>query len=114
MKVLVTGGRNYDNKYRVHVALSELHDVSPIDLVIQGGADGADCWARTWALRKAVRCVSYFADWAIDGKAAGPIRNSRMLKESCPDLVVAFPGGSGTSDTVNKARAAGINVLEVK
>lgn len=28
-----------------------------------------------------------------------------------PDLVVAFPGGTGTADMVTKAEAAGVNVL---
>lgn len=52
------------------------------------------------------------ADWHRDGKAAGPIRNRRMLLEGMPDLVVAFPGGRGTADMVRRARAAGIEVVE--
>ncbi len=30
-----------------------------------------------------------------------------------PDLVIAFPGGKGTADMVRKARAAGVEVIEV-
>jgi UDP-N-acetylmuramoylalanine-D-glutamate ligase len=44
------------------------------------------------------------------GNAAGPIR---MLKEGKPNYVVAFPGGPGTRDMVNKAKAAGVPVVEV-
>ena len=48
------------------------------------------------------------ADWTKHGKAAGPIRNQKMLDE-CPDLVVAFPGGKGTADMVRRAMKAGID-----
>jgi hypothetical protein len=36
-----------------------------------------------------------------------------MLEEGKPDLVVAFPGGTGTANMVKQARAAGVEVLEV-
>jgi predicted Rossmann-fold nucleotide-binding protein len=35
------------------------------------------------------------------------------MMEWKPDLVVAFPGGSGTADMVSRARGAGIEVIEV-
>lgn len=35
-------------------------------------------------------------------------------KEAKPDLVIAFPGGRGTADMVRRARAAGIEVREIK
>ena len=38
------------------------------------------------------------------GNAAGPIRNQRMLDHGKPDIVVAFPGGSGTADMVKLSR----------
>lgn len=36
----------------------------------------------------------------------GPMRNQRMLDEARPQVVIAFPGGSGTADMVDKVRAA--------
>ena len=53
------------------------------------------------------------ADWAKHGRKAGPIRNQRMIDEGRPDLVVAFPGGTGTADMVERARVAGIRVIEI-
>lgn len=44
--------------------------------------------------------------------AAGVYRNQEML-ESGVDLVLAFPGGTGTADMVRRARKAGIDVREV-
>lgn len=34
--------------------------------------------------------------------------------EGKPDLVVAFPGGSGTADCVRRAKAAGVEVLVIR
>jgi UDP-N-acetylmuramoylalanine-D-glutamate ligase len=56
---------------------------------------------------------TYEADWDTHGKAAGPIRNKRMLDEGKPDLVVAFPGGRGTANMISQARKAGVEVIEV-
>jgi ABC-type sugar transport system substrate-binding protein len=36
-----------------------------------------------------------------------------MLDEGKPDIVVAFPGGTGTADMVRRARKAGVVVIEV-
>jgi hypothetical protein len=35
-----------------------------------------------------------------------------MLDEGKPNLVVAFPGGTGTADMVQRAREAGNEVIE--
>lgn len=61
-----------------------------------------------------VKHLPFEADWHTHGRAAGPIRNRRMIEEGKPDLVVAFPGGRGTANMVNQARAAGIEVREVE
>lgn len=44
--------------------------------------------------------------------AAGHIRNTQMLVECKPDLVVAFEGGKGTANMVRQAEAAGVRVLK--
>jgi hypothetical protein len=54
----------------------------------------------------------YHADWQL-GRKAGPIRNQRMLDEGRPELVIAFPGGRGTSDMTARARAAPLETISV-
>ena len=51
------------------------------------------------------------AEWHRLGRKAGPIRNQRMLDEGKPDLVVAFPGGTGTAGMVALACKAGVRVI---
>jgi hypothetical protein len=41
------------------------------------------------------------------------IRNSKMLAEGKPEMVLAFPGGRGTANMVKQARSAGVSVCEV-
>lgn len=82
-------------------------------LVIHGGAQGADRIAREWCICRKVECRGYAADWKRHGRAAGPIRNQRMLDDGKPDLVIAFPGGRGTADMVRRAIATGIRAIEI-
>ncbi len=109
-RVLVCGGRDYSRADHVWDVLDKIHHDKPIDQIIQGGATGADGAARGWAMSRGVTCTTVLADWDKQGKAAGPIRNQRMLDEHNPDMVVAFPGGRGTADMVRRARVAGIPV----
>ena len=116
MRVLVCGGRNYDGDdawNQVMDVLCGVHETSPISAIINGGALGADSLCRVWARMYGVKCVTVRADWETHGRAAGPIRNQRMLTEFMPDLVVAFPGGTGTADMISRAKAAGVPVKQV-
>lgn len=90
--------------------LSEIHKATPISALIQGGAGGADLLGRCWARMHGMKPITVPADWKRYGRAAGPIRNKRMLTDFKPDLVVAFPGGRGTADMIRQAEAAGVAV----
>jgi hypothetical protein len=113
MRVLVCGGRNYADGARVSAVLNKLHQERGIDLIIEGGAKGADYLAHVWACMSDVATERFEADWENQGSFAGPARNARMLNEGRPDLVIAFPGGRGTADMVRKARRAGVEVVEI-
>lgn len=114
MRVLVCGGRDFTDESAAWNALSRLFDErGEPEIIIHGGASGADAIAADYAHRNRIRCHAYRAAWRKHGKAAGPIRNQRMIDEGRPDLVVALPGGRGTADMVSRAKAAGIEVVEI-
>lgn len=113
MKILVCGGRNYSDESTLSRVLGEIHAATPITEIINGGATGADALAERWARRIDIRFTTIRAKWDTHGYFAGPIRNAVMIKDTEPDLVVAFPGGRGTADMIKKAIAAGVRVLEV-
>jgi hypothetical protein len=109
MRVLVCGGRNYQDRQRLFTVLDGL----PIDWLIAGDCPtGADMMAHRWAYERGVPASMGDADWKTYGRSAGSICNQWMLDEGKPDLVVAFPGGAGTADTVRRATAAGIAVMQ--
>lgn len=79
-------------------------------IIIAGGAPGADTVAEEWARENGCLVEVFPADWNTHGKSAGFIRNSQMLKEGKPDLVMAFPGGKGTRMMCDLAEKAGVRV----
>jgi len=111
-RVIICGGRNFNDEKKMYAVLNT-GTVGHIDTVIHGGAAGADRLAHDWAFTYARKVEIFHADWIREGKAAGVLRNQRMLDYGKPDKVVAFPGGRGTADMVKRARAAGIEVYEV-
>lgn len=111
MRVLVCGGRDFDNYEELAAALRKVDNARRITLLIEGGASGADTLARRWARQKGIPVDTYRADWNRWGtKMAGEARNQRMLDEGKPDLVVAFPGDTGTADMIGRAQRAGVPV----
>jgi hypothetical protein len=126
MKVLVCGGRAYRDRVYLYAVLDRLHRVHSFTSMVHGGAGGwhvlrpdasalvgADKLAGEWAKERGLPVTEHPVtqeDWNRDGPSAGPRRNKRMLGES-PGLVVAFPGGRGTSNMVIQARSARVPVV---
>lgn len=116
MRVLVCGGREYDDWRMLASSLGSIYKENgrlPLT-IIEGGAKGADFLARVWAKWHGMSFEEYPADWKAHGKAAGGLRNQQMLDEGKPDIVIAFPGGTGTADMTARARKANVRVIEVK
>lgn len=117
MKVLVCGGRDYNEwgvfEQKMNQLFSTLSELGEITEIAHGDARGADGLADDYAWLHRIPCKKFPADWKTHGKAAGPIRNAEMLKYFKPDVVVAFPGGRGTGDMIQRAKAAGVRVIEV-
>jgi hypothetical protein len=114
-RVLVCGGRDYADKAKVYQTLDALLSDNPSVLrIIHGAARGADSLASQWAKDRGITEIAYPADWKSYGKQAGYIRNTQMLQEGQPHLVVAFPGGAGTAMMIRIARSAGVTVKEIK
>ena len=111
---IICGGRAFSDRGMFDDAMSDIMQLRGCpSRIVQGGAGGADRLAWDWATRMSVPCVEVYADWDLHGKAAGPIRNLKMLGYA-PKAVVAFPGGRGTADMVAQARKAGVDVIEVQ
>jgi hypothetical protein len=108
MRILVCGDRHWTDYEMVLGVLVKLRPA----VVIEGGCQGADACAKLAAGLLRIDTLSFPADWRTQGKAAGPIRNQRMLDVGKPDLVVAFHDdlgrSKGTNDMLSRAELANI------
>jgi len=111
MRILVCGSQEYNDRETIKKELVKRNVIH----VINGGARGADALAVSIARELKVGWETHMADWGIFGKAAGPIRNKRMLDRGKPDIVLAFFAGKrtpGTQNMVKQAKKAGVPVVE--
>ena len=107
MRVLVCGGRNYDNRDLVWRALDQYQENYGPLTVIQGGAPGADCWEREWACSR--QRAGRLGEMGRRGRAAA----QHLMLNQKPDVVLAFPGGRGTADMIARAEQAGVEIVKV-
>lgn len=109
--IVVTGGRDYDNGQKVEEVLDGIVRMFGTDiLLISGGARGLDTLALGWAYDRELNAMRVPAKWKTEGRKAGIMRNAEMLRiaiqafmqEDVNLVMVAFPGGLGTADMVDR------------
>jgi len=109
MKLGIVGSRTFNDYDKLKQVLSEKLPF----VLISGGAEGADSLAERFADENKLEKVIHLPNWNGEGKAAGFIRNARIV-EDCDELVAFWDGVSrGTRDTIRKARKKGISVTIV-
>lgn len=122
MKILFTGGRNFQNRGAVKRLLLGLDkvlawqydpDIHGTMEFIVGDAPGWDTFIKEEAEELGFVVKVFEANWKKIGPGAGPLRNQAMVDYGA-DLCIAGPGGPGTQDCTNRARLAGIPVLRLE
>ena len=91
MKVIVAGGRNFNNFRLLFAALNDLAREVEIVEIVSGTQTGADQLGECWANLSGVYVAKFSPDWATYGKSAGPIRNCKMAKYA--DILMLFWDG---------------------
>lgn len=119
MKTIISGGRNHTDPDIVDAAVRA--SGFTVTKVIEGGqrtydeagnvVGGVDWFARLWGEQNDVPVQTVEADWRKHGRAAGPIRNGKMLDEGA-EQVIAIPDkrSRGTWDMVNQALGRNVPV----
>lgn len=105
MKVIIAGGRDFDNYDYLCQVMNELDFT--ISEVVCGGAKGADSLGKRWAEEHNLVVKMFPANWEEYGKAAGMIRNSEMGEYA--DFLVAFWDGKsrGTKQMIDYMKRKG-------
>lgn len=116
MKVIIAGSRSITDYETVDNAINHalmnwrIKTVRAINEVISGGANGVDRLGERWARLNNIPIVILYASWAIQGRAAGPIRNQEMVNRA-DALIAVWDGKSkGTQDIIDRANKKGIKV----
>lgn len=116
MRALICGDRNWDKPAVINILLEGLYTMTDDMTIIEGCARGADKVACEWEGVDAAH-EHYPANWSEHHRAAGPIRNKKMLDEGKPDVVFAFHDNleesKGTKHMVEIASKAGVPVYVV-
>lgn len=113
MRVLICGSRDWPYCDQIDALIQTF---SADTVIIHGAGRGADLCAAYHARERGLVVLSFPADWDKDGKAAGPLRNQRMLDEGKPNIVIAFRRAGlspGTDDMIARAQKAMLPVLVI-
>lgn len=111
MKVIVAGGRDFDDRERLSDVMCELGYLFDDDIeVVSGGAPGADTLGKEWAENLDIPVRVFPAYWDLYHEAAGPLRNKEMAFYA--DELVAFWDGEsrGTRSMIHEAKSRGLKV----
>jgi hypothetical protein len=99
IKLSVIGSRSFENEFLLHDTLGSLN-VS-IELIISGGAKGADKFAEKWAIQNRIPFKPILPQWDKFGKAAG-IKRNRIIVEEADFCLIFWDGKSrGTKSTID-------------
>lgn len=117
-RVIVCGGRNANiDANTVDSCISEiLEDYVDTDVeFVSGAATGGDKLGEEYAHTYGYTLTQFKPDWKTYGRAAGPIRNHKMIdyiEDADYPVVIAFWDGSskGTRDTIKTAQSRHIPV----
>jgi len=114
-RMIVCGDRNWTD-FDIVRSYIEMARMMGFDSIVEGEAEGADSMARDIGRVLGFEVISEFADWDAYHKAAGPIRNAKMLTYK-PILCLAFhkniQESKGTLNMITQARKAGVPVILV-
>ena len=112
MRIGVIGSRGFNNYDLVCDELNPL--LNDIELIVSGGAKGADTLGERWANENNIRTLIFKPDWNKWGKRAGFIRNTDIIANS--DYVIAFWDGvsPGTLSSIKLSEKSGTKIKIVK
>jgi YspA, cpYpsA-related SLOG family len=109
MKVIIAGGRDYENYDVLIDAVKE--SLFEITTVVSGGANGVDALGKRYAFENKKELDVHEANWKAHGRGAGPARNKKMA-ENAEALIAIWDGQSkGTKNMIDTATKKGLLVF---
>ena len=100
----IVGTRTFNDYKLLKKKVDEINKKTKINLIISGGAKGADKLAEQYAKENKIPTKIFIPNWKKHNRAAGPIRNKLIIESS--DKVIAFWDqiSKGTLSSINLAK----------
>lgn len=112
-RIAVVGSRVFGDYDLLDNVLKEF--VEPEDLIISGGAIGADSMAQRWVKENGGSILIHYPNKKLHGQSAPFVRN-RFIAEDAEIVLAFYASGKfqqgGTANTVNHARELGREIHE--
>jgi hypothetical protein len=104
VKLTIVGSRDFNDYEYLKSTIEQEFENKQIELIISGGANGADKLAERYAAEHNIPTKIVYPDWKKYGKKAGPMRNEEIINES--DTVLAFwdRQSRGTKSSINLSK----------
>lgn len=109
-RIIVCGGRDFDHKPSI---IKAFQGVPTGSTIVHGDCSGADRMAAKYAAWLGLTVEPHPPDKKEHGSPqAFHIRNQEMADLGA-DYLIAFPGGAGTANMIERAEKAGIPVRKI-
>ena len=110
MKVIIAGGRYFDNYNELCLYCDKVLQNKIHMEIVSGGAKGADALGEQYAKERNYRLKQFPAAWSKFGRSAGVIRNAEMANYAT--ILIAFWDGRsrGTKSMINLAKKEGLKI----
>lgn len=114
MKLAIVGSREFENYDLLCAEVDKIKQTQAIELIVSGGAKGADTLAERYATLNHIPLMKFKPDYKQFGRNA-PLQRNTLIVENA-DWILAFvtPTSKGTWDTIRKAEKMSRKVMIVK
>lgn len=114
MRLAIIGSRTFNDYELLEKSIIANFMIDNIDLIVSGGANGADKLGEKFANVNNIQTIIFKPDWNKYGKSAGFIRN-KLIVDNC-DSVVAFwdSKSKGTKHSLDYAKKTNKNIIIIR
>lgn len=114
MKVIIAGGRGFNNKQLLFEKCDNILKNKDVVEIVSGVAKGADYLGELYGEARGYYVKRFKANWDRYGKSAGFLRNKEMAEYA--DALIAFWDGQskGTAHMIELAKKQGLLIRVIR
>jgi hypothetical protein len=104
MKLVVIGSRGFNNYELLFQTLEKINESGNIELIVSGGAAGADSLAERYAKERNIPILIIKPEWELYGKSAGFVRNEKLWDAATQGIAFWDGQSKGTAHSFQIAK----------